>query len=44
MAAPIPEEAVAITIANSPSTNKIDFAHIKQTHMKGEDISFTFIV
>ena len=43
MAALIPEEAVAITIANSPPTNKIDPAQIKQTHSKRlEEISFVF--
>ena len=45
MAALIPEEAVAITIANSPPTNKIDPAQIKQTHSKRlEEISFAFLV
>ena len=45
MAAPIPEEAVAITIANSPPTDKIDATQIKQNHSKRlEEISFAFLV
>ena len=45
MAAPILEEAVAITIANFPPINKIDHAQIKQTHSKRlEEISFAFLV
>ena len=45
MAAPIPEEAVAITIANSPPTNKIDPAQFKQTQSKRlEKICFAFFI
>jgi hypothetical protein len=44
MAAPVPEEAVVITIATSPPTNKIAPSQFKQINMKGEVISFTFLV
>jgi hypothetical protein len=45
MVDPIPKEAIANTIANSPPTNKIDPAQFKQTHSKRfEEIRFAFAV